>query len=98
VLLELNPGSALVPTITTFPIDIGCKTVSIVIEVVNAQLEYNLLLKHTWFYKMTTIISSIFWVLHFPHQGKIVTINQISFCIPKIRSNVGSNVPFLSDS
>jgi hypothetical protein len=60
--------------ITTLHIELGGKTVSVDVEVVDASLEYNLLLKHTWFYKMIAIVSSIFMVLHFPHQGKIITI------------------------
>jgi hypothetical protein len=38
--------------ITTFPIELGGKTVSVVVEVVDAPLEYNLLLGCTWFYEM----------------------------------------------
>jgi hypothetical protein len=68
------------------------------VEVINAPLEYNLLLKHTWFYDMTTIFSSFFRVLHFPHQGKIVTIDKLGFCTPDHGSNAGFNVPFVGDT
>jgi hypothetical protein len=47
---------------------------------------------------MTAIFSSVFRVLRFPRQGKIVTIDQIVFCILDLGSNVGSKVPFVGDS
>jgi hypothetical protein len=84
--------------ITTLPIELGGKIVFVVVEVVDAPLEYNLLLRCTWFYEMTAIVSSVFRVLHFPHQGKIVTIDQLAFCTPDLGSNVGSNVPFVGDT
>lgn len=80
------------------PIELGGKTVSIVVEVVDAPLEYNLLLRQTWFYEMTAIVSSIFRVLRFPHQGKIVMVDQLVFCTPDLGSNAGSNVPFVCDT
>jgi hypothetical protein len=64
------------------------------VEVVDAPNEYNFLLRCTCFYEMTTFVSLIFRVLRFPHQGKIVTIDQLAFFTPFLGSNVGSNVPF----
>ena len=42
-------------------------------------LDYNLLLGKTWTYAMSTITSVAFQVVVFPHEGKLVTIDQISF-------------------
>jgi hypothetical protein len=84
--------------ITALPIDLGRKTVYVEVKVIDAPLEYNLLLGRTWFYKMTAVVLSIFRVLHFPHQGKIITINQLLLCTPEIGSNTGSNVPFFDDT
>jgi hypothetical protein len=47
---------------------------------------------------MTAVVSSVFRVLRFPHQWKIVTIDQIVFCTSDLGSNVGSNVPFFNDN
>lgn len=55
--------------------ELGRNIVSIDVEVVDAPLDYNLLLGWSWFYVMTTIASSIFHTLQFPHQGKVVTID-----------------------
>jgi len=45
----------------------------------NANLNYNLLLRSSWTHAMHAIASSLFCVIHFPHQGKIVTVDQLSF-------------------
>jgi hypothetical protein len=70
----------------------------VVVEVVDAPLEYNLLFKCTWFYEMNVVISLVFRALRFPHQVKIITIDQLVLYTPYLGSNVGSNVPFVSDT
>jgi hypothetical protein len=84
--------------ITTSPIDLGGKTIYVVVEVIDAPIEYNLLLGRTWFYEMNAFVSSVFNILCFPHQGKIVSIDQLMFCTPYLGSNVRSNVPFVGDT
>jgi hypothetical protein len=49
------------------------------VEVVDAPLDYNLLLGWNWTYSMQAMVSTVFWVLLFPHEGRIVTIDQLSF-------------------
>ena len=46
--------------LNSFPMELGGKTMSIDIKVVDAPLDYNLLLDHSWFYAMTVVASSIF--------------------------------------
>jgi hypothetical protein len=58
-----------------FSVQLGGKTVEVEVEVFDAPLDYNLLLGRNWTYAMVIIVSSIFRVLCFPHQGDIVTIN-----------------------
>lgn len=58
--------------IVVFLVELGGKTVSIEVEVVDAPLDYNLLLGRSWFYAMMAVVSSVFGVLCFPHQGKVV--------------------------
>jgi hypothetical protein len=84
--------------ITAFPIELSGKIVFVVMDVVDASLEYNLLLVCTWFYEMTAIFSSVFRVLHLPHQGKIVTINQLVLCTLDLGSNAGYKMLFVGDS
>ena len=53
--------------LTTFPINVGGKTIFIDVEVVDVYLEYNLLLRNTWIYEIKEAISSLFRVIKFPH-------------------------------
>jgi hypothetical protein len=52
------------------------------VEVVDAALDYNLLLRQSWTYAMQAVVATIFRVLLFPHEGRIVTIDQLSFSRP----------------
>jgi hypothetical protein len=99
-LLKSFCGHMLYPhgIITALPIELGGKTLFIVLEVIDAPLEYNLLPGCTWLYEMIVVVSSVFRVLRFLHQGKIVTIDQLAFCTPNLGSNAGSNVPFVDET
>ena len=61
------------------PISLEGKMVEIEVEVVDANITYNLLLGRSWTYAMQVVASSLFCIICFPHQGKIVTIDQLSF-------------------
>jgi hypothetical protein len=66
--------------------ELGGNIVSIDVEVVDTPLEYNLL------------SSSIFLLVQFPHQGKIVTIDQLNYCTLNIHNQAIDNIPILVDS
>jgi hypothetical protein len=53
--------------------------VCVEVEVVDAPLNYNLLLGRSWNYAMQDLVAIVFRVLLFPHEGQIVTIDQLSF-------------------
>ena len=57
------------------PISLEGKTVELEVEVVDANLTYNLLLGRSWTYAMQAVASSLFRVIRFPHQGKIVMVD-----------------------
>jgi hypothetical protein len=78
-------------------IQLGGKTVTVDVEVVDAPLDYNLLLGRSWFYAMTVVASSVFRCVQFPHKGKIVTIDQLDFYTPDARIPATNNIPFLGD-
>ena len=67
------------------------------VEVVFAPLDYNLLLGCNWTYDMTTIVSSIFRTLCFPHEGKIAMIDQLSFAHTSPSASVGPSVPVIDN-
>ena len=62
-----------------FEIKLVRKAVSVEIEVIDAPLDYNLLLGRIWIYAMSAIALVIFWVVVFLHEGKLVIVDQLSF-------------------
>jgi hypothetical protein len=52
------------------------------VEVVDAPINYNLMLGRSWTYEIHIVVSTVFRVLLFPHEGRIVTIDQLSFSRP----------------
>ena len=72
-------------TLPHFPITLGGKNVCIDVMVVQGPLDFNLLLGHDYVYAMKDIVSTLFRVMHFSHDGKIVTIDQLSFVTPDHR-------------
>ena len=51
------------------------KTVHIDIEVLDAHLDYNILLGWSYMYAMSAIASFILWIMMFPHKDHIITID-----------------------
>jgi hypothetical protein len=72
------------------------KNMCVEVEVVDAPLDYNLLLGRSWTYAMHVVVSTVFWVLLFPHEGQIVTIDQLSFSRPDPSSGA-STVPMIDN-
>jgi hypothetical protein len=75
---------------------LGGKTVCVEVEVVDAPLDYNLLLGRSWTYAMQVVVATVFRVLLFPHEGWIVTIDQLSFSRPD-PSLGASTVPMIDN-
>ena len=48
--------------------------------VVQGPLDFNLLLGCDYVYAMKVVVSIVFRVMHFRHDGKIVTIYHLFFC------------------
>ena len=61
------------------PITLEGKTVCIDLMVVRGPLDFNFLLKRDYVYVMTAVVSTLFHVMYFPHNGNIVTVDQLSF-------------------
>jgi len=83
-LLTAFDGSSFWPhgIIPSFPMQLERKKLYVEVEVVNTPLNYNILLGRSWIYAMTMVVSFVFWVLWFPHEGRTVTIDQLSFSHP----------------
>jgi hypothetical protein len=77
------------------PVELGGKTILIDIEVIDAPLDYNILFGHSYMYAMKVIASSVFRTMMFPHNGKIITIDQVSHYEPNPSSNIDNILPFI---
>jgi hypothetical protein len=82
----------------TLLVQLGGKTVEVEVEVVDAPLDYNLLLGRNWTYAMVVVVSSIFRTLCFPHQGEIMTVDQLSFVYSSPNTYVGPSIPVIENS
>ena len=65
----------------------GGKTVFIDVMVVQDPLDFDLLLERDYVYAMKAIVSTLFRVIYFPHNGLIVAIDQLSFIGPDLIIN-----------
>jgi hypothetical protein len=81
-----------------FLVQLGGKTVEVEVEVVDAPLDYNLLLGHNWTYAMIVVMSSVFHTLFFPHEGNIVMIDQLSFAFSSPNASLGQSIPVIDNS
>jgi hypothetical protein len=84
--------------LSAFPFQLSGNIVEVEVEVVDATLNYNLLLGLNWTYSMVVFVSSVFRTLCFPHEGEIVTINQLSFMYSSPNASVGSSIPVIDNS
>jgi hypothetical protein len=75
-------------------VKLGGKTVCVEVEMLDAYLNYNLLLGRIWTYSMQAVVMTVFWVLLYPHEGQIVSIDHLSFSHPDPSSWV-STVPMI---
>ena len=65
------------------------------VMVVPGPLDFNLLLGRDYTYAMGALVSSLFRVVCFPHEGRIVTIDQLSFFGPDVAASLPSSIPDL---
>ena len=68
---------------------------SIEVEVIDAPLEYNFLMGRSWTYAICAIASVVLRVDVFLHEGKLVTIDQLSFTRKGRLETNESTVPFV---
>jgi hypothetical protein len=62
----------------SLPITLEGKIVQVEVEVFDAPLDYNLLLGRSWIDSMRVVVSTLFGVIHFPHQGKVIIVDQLA--------------------
>ena len=81
--------------LASFPITLVGKTVTVDVEVVDKKLDYNLLLGRSWTYAMTTVVSTVFRIILFPLDGKVITVDQLSFCTSDYSPLSNGSVPLV---
>jgi len=87
-LLAFNRGVVqLLVILPKFSITLGGKNVYINVMVVQGPLDFNLLLGHEYVYVMVALVSPLFSVMCFPHEGRIMIIDQFSFIGPNLTPN-----------
>jgi hypothetical protein len=93
--LKAFNGSGFKPygVLPSLPITLEGKTVQVEVEVFDAPLDYNLLLGRSWIDSMRVVVSTLFRVVRFPHQGKVVMVDQLSFFNSNTRTG---NVSFIA--
>ena len=81
--LEAFDGHDLQPfgVLPNLSITLEGKKVQVEVKIVDANLNYNLLLGRSWTHSMHVMASSLFHMIHFPHQWKNVTVDQLSFFV-----------------
>lgn len=80
--------------LTNLTITLEVKTIELEVEVVDENLDYNIFLKHSWTHAMFFVVSSLFCMLRFPHEGKIIIVDQMSFYSS---SSLNGSVPYVGN-
>jgi hypothetical protein len=63
--------------LNALPIELEGKIVIVEVELVDSPLDYNLF-GCRWTYFMFVVVYTLFQVLRFPHEGKIITVDQLA--------------------
>jgi hypothetical protein len=93
--LKAFNGSGFKPysVLPSFLVTLEGKTVQVEVEVFDAPLDYNLLLGRSWIDSMRIVVSTLFRVVRFPHQGKVFMVDQLAFFNSDTRTG---NVSFIA--
>jgi hypothetical protein len=78
------------------PLNSWGKTILIDIEVIDTPLDYNIFFGCSYMYAMKVVASSMFRMMMFPHNGKIITIDQVSHYDPNPSSNIDNILPLVN--
>jgi hypothetical protein len=76
-----------------FSIELGGKTILIDIKSIDTPLDYNILFGCRYMYAMKLVASSVFDMMMFPHNRKIITIDQLTHYETNHSTNIDNIVP-----
>jgi hypothetical protein len=80
------------------PIELRGKTILIDIEVIDTPLDYNILFGRSYMYAMKAVASFVFRTMMFPHNRKIISIDQVSHYEPNPSANIDNILPLIHTS
>lgn len=69
-------------------VELAGETILIYIEVVNAPLNDNIILGHSYMYTMKAVVSLLLHTMMFSHDGKIITLDQLTYYEPRPPMNL----------
>ena len=72
-------------------------TIHVDIEFIDAPLDYNVLLAHSYTYAMSVFVLVVFRKMCFPHEGKIIIIDQLTYYEPKSVTSPEYFISLVSD-
>jgi hypothetical protein len=64
-------------------------------QVIDAQLDYNIFFGRNYMYVLKAVASFVFHMMMFPHNGKIVTIDQLTHYEPNHSDNIDNTLPLV---
>ena len=71
------------------------KKIVIDVKVLDSQLDYNILQGHNLMYTMDAFNSSLFHIMMFLHDGKVFTIDQLTYSLPRSKSSLDNVISTL---
>jgi hypothetical protein len=74
-------------------VKLGGKTILIDIKVIDTLLDYNIFFGRSYMYAMKALSSFVFQMMMFPHNRKIITIDQITHYEPNHSANINKILP-----
>lgn len=81
-----------------FLIRVGGKVVNVEVEILDVNLNYNLLLGQNWVYVMEIVVSSLFCILSFPHNGRIIMVDKLAHSPNDSNASSDSVFPLVNNS
>jgi hypothetical protein len=81
-----------------FLVELRGKNILIDIEFIDSPLDYNILFGHIYMYAVKNVACSMFLTMMFPHNRKIITIDQVSHYEPNHSSNIDNILPLFHTS
>ena len=80
------------------PLELGVKRVLLDIEVVDAQVDCNNISRHSYMYTRKAVSSLVYNIMIFPHNGKIVTLDQLKKYNMHTNTNTNNVLPSIGST